>query len=82
MGQTEFEKEVEAARKGLKEEVEALRQELTKEVEAVRQELDRKREAALMKKAKALLHELEKDLLKQNVRLVDLALDDDDDLKH
>jgi hypothetical protein len=59
MSQTEFQNEVEAARKGLEKEVEAIRQELRKELEAIRQELDRKRETALMKKAKALLRELE-----------------------
>jgi len=72
---SEFEREVEAARWEFKQEVEAVRRELGEKLEAARrQALDKMGHAAFiknagMRKADALLHELEQHLLKQNVRL-------------
>jgi ribosomal 50S subunit-associated protein YjgA (DUF615 family) len=72
---SEFEREVEVARWEFKQEVEAVRRELGEKLEAVRrQALDKIGHAAFikkagMRKADALLHELEQHLLKQNVRL-------------
>jgi hypothetical protein len=71
----EFENEVEAARSEFAKEVEAIRRELGKKLEAVgRRALDKQGHLAFLKKADmrkahALLHELEQHLLKQNVRL-------------
>jgi hypothetical protein len=71
----EFEREVEAARREFEQEVEAVRRELGKKLQAVRwRALDKMGHVALMKKAdmrkaQALLHELEQHLLKQNARL-------------
>jgi F0F1-type ATP synthase membrane subunit b/b' len=72
---SEFEREVEAARREFEQEVEAVRRELGKKLEAARrQALDKMGHAAFLKKADmrkahGLLHELEQHLLKQNVRL-------------
>ena len=72
---SEFEREVEAARREFAQEVEAVRRELGKKLEAARRRaLDEKGHLALtkkadMRKAQALLRELEQHLLKQNVRL-------------
>jgi hypothetical protein len=69
----EFEREVAAARREFEQEVEAVRRELGKKLEAVRwRALDKMGHVAFMKKAdmrkaRALLHELEQHLLKQNV---------------
>jgi F0F1-type ATP synthase membrane subunit b/b' len=69
----EFEREVEAARREFQQEVEAIRRELGKKLEAIRgQALDKMGHVAVikkagMRKADALLHELERHLL--NVRL-------------
>ena len=71
----EFEREVETARREFEQEVEAVRRELGKKLEAVRRRaLDQTGHMAFvkkadMRKAHALLHELEQHLLKQNVRL-------------
>ena len=71
----EFESEVEAARREFEQEVEAVSRELGKKLEAARrQALDKQGhlvflKKADMRKAHALLHELEQHLLKQHVRL-------------
>jgi hypothetical protein len=71
----EFEREVEAARREFKQEVEAIRRELGKKLEAARWRALEKMghvasiKKADMRKANALLHELEQHFLKQNVRL-------------
>jgi hypothetical protein len=71
----EFEREVEAARREFKQEVEAVRRELGKKLEAARwRALDKMGHVPFMKKADmrkahALLHELERHLLKQNGQL-------------
>ena len=71
----EFDREVEAARTKFEQEVEAVRRALGNKLEAARtRALDKMGHVALMKKADmrkahALLHELEQHLLKQNVRL-------------
>jgi hypothetical protein len=73
MRTSEFEREVEAARWEFK--FETVRRELREKLEAVRRRtLDKMGHVARMKKADmrkahALLHELEQHLLKQNVRL-------------
>jgi F0F1-type ATP synthase membrane subunit b/b' len=70
----EFEREVEAARREFAQEVEAVRRKLGEKLEAVRrQALDRMGQAAFikkagMRKADALLHELEQHLLKQKAQ--------------
>jgi F0F1-type ATP synthase membrane subunit b/b' len=75
MRTSEFEREVEAARREFAQEVEAVRRELGKNLEAARrQALDKMGHAAFLKKAgmrkaDALLRELELHILKQNVRL-------------
>ena len=71
----EFEREVAAARREFEQEVEAVRRELGKKLEAARRRaLDKRGHQAFLKKAdmrkaQALLRELEQHLLKQNVRL-------------
>jgi hypothetical protein len=71
----EFEREVEAARREFEQQVEAVRRELGEKLEAVRRRtLDKQGHLAFLKKADmrkahALLHELEQHLLKQDVRL-------------
>jgi F0F1-type ATP synthase membrane subunit b/b' len=70
----EFDREVEAARAKFEQEVEAVRRALGKKLEAARtRALDKMGHLAFvkkadMRKAHALLHELEQHLLKQNVR--------------
>ena len=74
MRTSQFQREVEAARREFAQEVEAVRRELGKKLEAARREaLDKMGRAAFvkkadMRKAHALLHELEHHLLKQDVR--------------
>ena len=71
----QFEREVEAARREFEQEAEVVRRELGKKLEAARwRALDKVGHVAFikkadMRKASALLHELEQHLLKQNVRL-------------
>jgi hypothetical protein len=71
----QFEREVEAARWAFEQEVEAVRRELGKKLEASRRRaLNEMGHTAFLKKkdmrkAQALLHEFERHLLKQNVRL-------------
>ena len=72
---SEFEREVEVARREFEQEVEAVRREFGKKLEAARwRALDKMGHVAFLKKADmrkahALLHELEQHFLKQNVRL-------------
>ena len=74
MRTSEFKREVEAARREFQQEVEAVRRELGKKLEAVRRRaLDEMGHTGFikkagMRKATALLHELEQHLLKQKVR--------------
>jgi hypothetical protein len=77
MSKIEFEQQVEAAKREFEMEVAAIRREFSNKLEAVSRERNKKRETAFTRKAKALLHELENDLLKQDLRLFDLV-----DTKH
>jgi hypothetical protein len=67
MSKTEFEQQVEAAKREFEMEVAAIRHEFSNKLETVNRERNKKSETAFTRKAKALLRELENDLLKQNL---------------